>query len=75
MRRTAVYLGLMSESISDLAEVWGLRPGAGPGKGHSVPARLALRVVAQCPPVLDWPEEIRRPTAGGDDAELSRRSR
>ena len=61
MRRTAINLATMSDVISDLAERWGLRPGAGPGKGHSALIRLALRVVAAHPPDIPIPEEINTP--------------
>lgn len=61
MRRTAINLATMSGTISELAERWGLRPGAGPGKGHSALIRLALRVVAAHPPDIPIPEEIDTP--------------
>jgi hypothetical protein len=61
MRRTAINLATMSDVIGDLAERWGLRPGAGPGKGHSALIRLALRTVAAHPPDIPIPEEINTP--------------
>ncbi len=61
MRRTAINLATMSDTISALAEQWGLRPGAGPGKGHSALIRLALRAVAAHPPDIPIPEAIDTP--------------
>jgi hypothetical protein len=61
MRRTAINLATISDVIGDLAERWGLRPGAGPGKGHSALIRLALRAVAAHPPDISIPKEIDTP--------------
>ncbi len=61
MRRTAINLATLSDVISALTEQWGLRPGAGPGKGHSALVRLALRAVAAHPPDIPIPEELHTP--------------